>query len=119
MKNIIVVLFFATGFIKDQKLEYKFLTKDQNNEKWYYAFDKKTDDGFYSWIKSEYTFENDPSTESTEYYIEFKCSNKSMSDEIVKINWRKDDAEVTKKKMPFTPVSKNHISYSLFKEFCK
>ena len=68
---------------------------------------------------SEYTFENDPSTESTEYYIEFKCSNKSMSDEIVKINWRKDDAEVTKKKMPFTPVSKNHISYSLFKEFCK
>ena len=70
MKNIIVVLFFATGFIKAQKLEYKFLTKDQNNEKWYYAFDKKTDDGFYSWIKSEYTFENDPSTESTEYYIE-------------------------------------------------
>ncbi|WP_313504284.1 hypothetical protein [Kaistella carnis] len=119
MKNTILLLILTTGFFKAQKLDYKFLTKDQNNEKWYYAIDKEADDGFHAWVKAEYTFDNDPSTESTEYYIEFKCSNKSMSDEIVKINWRKADAEITKRKMPFGPVSKNHISYPLFKKFCK
>ena len=119
MRNIILILFFATGFFKSQKLDCKLLSKNQNNENWYYAFDKKTDDAFFAWIKAEYTFENDPSTESTEFYIEFKCSNKTSSDQIVKINWRQAEPEITKRKMPFQSVSKKHISYPLFKEFCK
>ena len=119
MKKIILLLILTTGFFNAQKLDYKLLTKDQYNQNWYYSFDKKTENGFQAWVKSAYSYESDPSTESTEYYIEFKCSNKSMSDEIVKINWRKAEPEISKKKMPFETVSDRHIVYSLFEKFCK
>ena len=119
MKKLLILFIFVSAFIKAQKTEYQFLIKDQNEENWYYSFDKQSDNGFFAWLKSEYSFENDPSTESTEFYLEFKCRDKTSSDQIVKINWREGEPEMSKKKMPFNPVQKNHISFPLFKKFCK
>jgi len=102
-----------------QKKDYKLLTTDQYNSPWYYSFDKKTSDGFYSWLKVENTVQKDPSTESTEYYIEFKCSNQTMSDQVVIINWRKDKPEIYKNKFPFQPIPPKHAAWSLIKKYCK
>lgn len=118
MKNLFFVLFLYSTFFYAQKKDYKFLSTDQHNTKWYYSFDKKTLDGFYSWLKVEETLQTNASAKSTEYLIEFKCSNKTMSDEIVIINWRERKPETYRKKYPFTPIPKKHIGNSLVEKYC-
>ena len=85
----------------------------------YYSYDKKTDDGFYSWMKIENTEEQDPSTESTEIYVEFKCTDETMSEEIIIINWRGQNAETLNKKSPFVEIPQNHPSQKLINIYCK
>ncbi|MFC7345569.1 hypothetical protein ACFQO9_02415 [Chryseobacterium zhengzhouense] len=119
MKNLFAILAIVfTIYCSAQKKDYKFLTTDQYDTKWYYSFEKKTSDGFYSWLKVEETLKTSPSAKSTEYLIEFKCSNKTMSDEIVIINWREGKPNIYRKKYPFTPVPKKHIGNSLLEKYC-
>ncbi|HAY3562637.1 TPA: hypothetical protein JRW62_001633 [Elizabethkingia meningoseptica] len=118
MKNLFLVLFLCSSILYSQKKDYKLLSTDKYNNKWYYSFDKKTSDGFYSWLKMEETLQKNPSTESTEYFIEFKCSNQTMSDEIIIINWRGDKPETYNRKAPFKTISKDNIAYNLVKKYC-
>lgn len=120
VKNFITILLLIfTNLCFAQKKDYKFLIIDQYDGKWFYSFDKKTSDGFYSWLKVEESLEKNPSTKSTEYYIEFKCANQSMSDQIVIINWRKDKPEFYKNNFPFKPIPPKHPARSILKEYCK
>lgn len=97
------------------KLDYKFLTH-QKNAKWFYSVDKKTANGFFCWFKVEDTIEKDKYAKSNEYYIEFKCLEKTMSDEIVKINPRSGEKPIMeRKKMPFQPIHEKHIAMAVLK----
>lgn len=119
MKNLFFIFSLFSCFFYAQEKDYKFLTTDQYDTKWYYSFDKKTSDGFYTWLKVEETLQSNPSTKSTEYFIEFKCSNQTMSDEIVIVNWREEKPDIYNKKYPFVAIPKKHIGNSLIKKYCK
>lgn len=120
MKKIVFSLFvLCTSILSAQKREYLLFNTDKNGVKWGYSFDKKTNDGFYSWVKVSYTEKQDPVIESNEYFIEFKCSDKTMSDQIIQINYRDQEHQIDKTKMPFRSISENSIFNSLFKKHCK
>jgi len=119
MKSLFFILALFSGFLHSQEKQYKLLTTDQYNNKWYYSFEKEVSDGFYTWLKSEETLQNNPSTKSTEYFIEFKCSNQTMSDEIVIINWREGKPDIYNKKYPFVSIPKKHVGNALIAQFCK
>lgn len=101
-----------------QKKDYVLLTSDQYDSNWYYSFDKKTPKGFFAWLKVTNTIKQDPSTESTEYYIEFNCESKTMSDQVIRINWRGEKPDINNDKMPFQPVPKKHVAYPLLGKHC-
>ena len=119
MKRITFLLLLISIFISAQKKKYNLLSEDIYKRKMYYSYDKKTDDGFYSWMKIENTEEQDPSTESTEIYVEFKCTDETMSEEIIIINWRGQNAETLNKKSPFVEIPQNHPSQKLINIYCK
>ena len=120
MKKIVFSLFVScTSVLSAQKRDYHPINTDKNGVKWSYSFDKKTNYGFYSWVKVDYTEKQDPLVESNEYFIEFKCSDKTMSDQIVQMNYRDQEHQIDKKKMPFRSISENSIFYSLIKKYCK
>ena len=119
MKKIIFLLFLISLSASAQQKKYILLSEDIYKRKIYYSIDKKTEDGFYSWIKIENTKEQDPSTESTELFVEFKCGDETMSDEILIINWRGQNAEIFNEKSPFSEIPQNHPSKKLIEKFCK
>lgn len=113
------LLVLGATLLNAQKRDYLLLNNDKNGVKWSYSFDKKTNDGFYSWVKADYTEQQDPMVESNEYFIQFRCSDKTMSDQIVQINYRDQEHQMDKTKMPFRSISENSIFYSLLKKQCK
>ncbi len=118
MKYLFLFFSLISPFSLAQIVDYQKLENDKNNIQWWYAFDKKTENGFYAWLKSTFAEDQDPSTTSIEMYMEFHCADQSMSEEIVKINWRNEAPEITNKKMPFQRIPQKHISQKLIAEFC-
>ncbi|REC46440.1 hypothetical protein [Chryseobacterium pennipullorum] len=119
MKGILLFFVVYSSISSAQKLEYLPISKDQYGAEWSYSFDKKTTDGFYSWVKVVYTATENPDTESTEYFVEFKCSDRTMSDEIVKIKFRDQKYQIDRKKMPFRSILEKSIFNPLLEKFCK
>lgn len=118
MKKTVFIFVLCTSLLSAQKREYIPFNTNKD-DMWSYSFDKKTADGFYAWVKVDYTKKQDPLMESNEYFIEFKCSDKTMSDQIVQINYRDQERQIDKKKMPFRSIPENSIFTSLIKQYCK
>ncbi|KQT18362.1 hypothetical protein ASG31_06450 [Chryseobacterium sp. Leaf404] len=118
-KLFTILLMSVTALCFAQKKDYKLLNTDEKGTKFYYSFDKQTKDGFFTWQKISYTEKYNPAQESLEFYVEFKCSNKTQSDQITINNWRGAKPEIYREKSPFIPVKKNYLTYPLFEKHCK
>ncbi|MGG7438736.1 hypothetical protein ACQ7CU_11690 [Chryseobacterium arthrosphaerae] len=122
MKKILLlfILFLYSSILNAQEREYHKIGNDQSGAVWNYSFDKQTKDGFYSWIQVVNTIKQDPVIESVEYFMEYKCKDKTASDEIVKINYRDDEKPlIDHKKMPFRSISEGSVFNSLLEKYCK
>lgn len=114
------LIFLLSFAITNAQTNYKYLASDKTGEKWYYNFDKKKANGFFTWLKIEHIEQKKSSKKiSTEYYIEVKCSNRMMSDEIVRINWEDSKPEIYKKNYPFQKIPERHFVMNLVKKYCK
>ncbi|SEN12682.1 hypothetical protein SAMN05421856_1252 [Chryseobacterium taichungense] len=92
-KIIILFIIFCSISIYAQKEEYKFLINDNYGNKIYEKLESKTGNKVYVWQKIEESFENDPSTAFTEYYLQINCESKTSILKELIIHWRDGNIE--------------------------
>ncbi|GAA4155340.1 hypothetical protein GCM10022217_13420 [Chryseobacterium ginsenosidimutans] len=93
-KILITIGFFTSLLAYAQKTnEYKFLASDTNKNKIYEKFERRDGNKVCIWNKIEETFENDPSTEFTEYYLQINCDTKTSVLKKLIIHWRDGNIE--------------------------
>lgn len=122
-KILITIAFFTSLLTYAQKTnenEYKFLANDTNKNKIYEKFESKNGNNIYIWNKIEETFENDPSTEFTEYYLQINCDTKISILKKLIIHWRDGNIEkhddTSNQEVPIT--DSQSIPGLLYKNYC-
>ncbi|MCY1663858.1 hypothetical protein [Chryseobacterium sp. SL1] len=89
-----IICSFASCLVYSQKSDkYEFLASDSYKNKIYEKLSSKDGNKVYVWQKIENTFENDPSTAFTEYYIQINCDVKTSSLKRLIIHWRDGNIE--------------------------